>query len=72
MSRDSNDLKQKSKSITVAPSPSEPEKQTGPTAAKGTARERFTSELSKNPRCEEAPKSGQGFVILGARPSKPK
>ena len=33
-----------------------------------TAGEKFQGELAINPRCKEAPKTGQGFIILGAKP----
>lgn len=40
------------------------------TASKGTARDKYTKELSENPRWQEAPQSGQATVIVGARPLK--
>ena len=43
------------------------EKAQAPTANKGTAREKYMKEISENPRFKEAPKSGQGFGIVGAR-----
>jgi len=33
-----------------------------------TAGEKFQGELAINPRCKEAPKTGQGFIIVGAKP----
>jgi hypothetical protein len=33
-----------------------------------TASEIFQWELATNPRCKEAPKTGQGFIIVGAKP----
>ena len=72
MSDEPNDLTQKSKSNSVGPSSSEPRKHTEPIPSKETARERLTREVSKNPRWNEASKSRQGFVIVGARRSHPK
>jgi hypothetical protein len=33
-----------------------------------TVRELFMKAISGNPRFKEAPKSGKGFVIVGAKP----
>jgi hypothetical protein len=44
---------------------------TDASASGGTAREKFIRELSSNPRFKEAPKSGQGIEIVGAKPFKP-
>jgi hypothetical protein len=35
-----------------------------------TARDKYTKELSENPRWKEAPHTGQATVIVGARPWK--
>ena len=64
-----NGSKQKSKSNTGAPGSSENEKSAEPTAVKETIRERIMREMAQNPRWSEAKPSGQGFVIIGARPS---
>jgi hypothetical protein len=40
------------------------------TDIKETAPEKYTRELSTNPQWQEAPKSGQTFAIVGARPAK--
>src|ERR1700731_1257025 len=37
------------------------------TTYRPTARENFQRELATNPQFKEAPRTGQGFVILGAR-----
>jgi hypothetical protein len=37
------------------------------TTERPTAREKFRRELATNPQFKEAPRTGQGFVILGAR-----
>ncbi|WP_079601626.1 TY-Chap domain-containing protein [Bradyrhizobium erythrophlei] len=67
-----NGSKQKSKSNTDPSGSSENEKSAEPTAAKETIRERIMREISQNPRWSEAKPSGQGFVIVGARPSSGK
>jgi len=53
---------------TAVPNPLAQQTKTEPTAGKETARERFIKELSTNPRFKEAPKSGTGYVIVGAKP----
>jgi hypothetical protein len=56
----------------VAPNSSALIGTTEPIATKGTAREKFMQKLSTNPKFREAPKSGTGFVIIGAKDlSKP-
>jgi hypothetical protein len=37
------------------------------TESSGTAREAYMKESLRNPRFKEAPKSGKGFVIVGAK-----
>jgi hypothetical protein len=36
------------------------------------AREVYTKELANNPKFVEAPKSGEAFAIVGAKPSVPR
>jgi hypothetical protein len=67
-----NGSKQESTSNTDASGSAEHEKSAGPTAAKETIRERIMREISQNPKWSEAKPSGQGFVIVGARPSSRK
>jgi hypothetical protein len=69
MSKEPDDSGQKSKSNTEA---SESNRPVEPTAMKETIRERIMREISQNPRWSEAKPSGQGFVIVGARPSSGK
>jgi hypothetical protein len=60
-------MTEKSKPNQAAPNSSSPEKEAEPTASKMTALEKFMKALSEDPRCKEGPKSGQGFVIGGAK-----
>jgi hypothetical protein len=60
-------MTQKSVAGPAKPTSSAPQKKTTPTASKGTAREAFMKELSQNPRFKEAGKSGEAFVIVGAK-----
>ncbi len=68
MSNKPNDMTQKSKSNTDAQSSSERKELTEQATGKETAREAVTRLLSTDPRCREVKNSGQGFVIVGARP----
>jgi hypothetical protein len=63
-----NGSKQKSKSNTEASGSSETEKSAEPTTVKETIWDRIMREISQNPKWSEAKPSGQGFVIVGARP----
>ena len=45
-----------------------PETPSAPTPSKGISREELVKKLAADPRFVEAKKSGQGYVILGARP----
>jgi hypothetical protein len=47
---------------------SAPKSKTDQTASSETIRERLMREISENPRFTEAPISGKGFVIGGAKP----
>jgi hypothetical protein len=40
------------------------------TASSATIREQLTKEISQNPKWREAPNSGKGYVIGGAKPIK--
>jgi hypothetical protein len=67
-----DDSGQKSQSNTEALSSPESNGPAEPTAKPETVRERVTREISENPRWSEAKPSGQGFVLVGARPSSGK
>ena len=45
-------------------------KQAAPTESSESAADKYMKELSTNPRFPEAPKTGQTFGIVGARPVK--
>ena len=40
------------------------------TGSTATIREKLTKKISENPKWREAPPSGKGFVIGGAKPTK--
>jgi hypothetical protein len=69
MSNLPDDFGQKSMSNTEASRSPESNRPAEPSAKRETGREGVTKEISENPRWSEAPNSGQGFVIVGARPS---
>jgi hypothetical protein len=72
MSNEPEDTAQQPKSRASEPKASQPEKQAEPIASKETVREKYMKTISENPMWSKAKPSGQGFVIVGARPSRGK
>jgi hypothetical protein len=69
MSKSPDDLNQRSKTNPDGLSASEGDELAETAVNKETARERAMRKISQNPRFTEAKPSGQGFVIVGSRPS---
>jgi hypothetical protein len=62
-----NAMTQESKSGAAKPDSSEQQSKTAPTANSGTPLEKAMKELSSSPRFKKVGKSGDGFVIGGAK-----